>query len=160
MQQLYVADPSGTFVPAKDSQVISAATAAVGRKLRRGIVFDSPAVARKHLPVMLGALEHEVFCVAHLDSRHRLINFEQMFRGTIDGAAVFPREVIKSALAHNSAALVLVHNHPSGAAEASEADRLITQRIREACALMDLRVLDHFIVCGDQIVSFAERGYL
>jgi DNA repair protein RadC len=158
--KLFVADPSGSFVPAKDSQIIEAATAAVGRALRRGICFDSPEAARKYLPAMLGAREAEVFCVAHLDSRHRLIAFEEMFFGTIDGASVHPREVVKSALRHNSAALVLVHNHPSGNEDPSQADQLITARLREALGLVDIRVLDHFIVAGDKVTSFAERGLL
>jgi DNA repair protein RadC len=158
--QLYVADPSGSFVPAKDSQVISAAAAAVGRAPRRGVTFDSPANARKYLPAMLGALEHEVFCIAHLDNRNRLIAFEEMFRGTIDGASVHPREVVKSVLRHNAAAVVLVHNHPSGIDEPSQADELITRRLREALALIDVRILDHFIVAADKVMSFAERGLI
>ena len=157
---LYIADPSGSFVPAKDSDIINAATQVVGRALRRGIVFDSPAVARKYLPAMLGAREHEVFCLAHLDNRHRLIAFEELFRGTIDGASVFPREVLKSVLAHNSAAVMLVHNHPSGVDEASTAEEMITRRLREALALIDVRVLDHFIVAGERVMSFAEKGLL
>ena len=158
--QLYVADPSGSFVPAKDSTLIQAATAAVGRALRRGIKFDSPAAARKYLPAMLGMKEYEVFCVAHLDSRGRLIAFEEMFRGTIDGASVHPREVVKSVLGHNAAAVILVHNHPSGVAEPSTADELITRRLKGALALVDVRVLDHFIVAGETVLSFAERGLI
>lgn len=159
-QLLFVADPTGAFVPAKDSQIISAAQAAVGRALRRDIKFDSPAVARKYLPAMMGGLEHELFCLAHLDNWHRLIAWEEMFRGTIDGASVHPREVVKSALQHNSAAVILAHNHPSGVAEPSKADELITRRLREALALVDIRVLDHFIVAGEQVLSFAERGFI
>ena len=158
--KLYIADPTGTFVPAKDSQVIDAATQAVGRALRRGQTFDSPAAARRYLPAMLGTREHEVFCLAHLDTRHRLVAFEELFRGTIDGASVYPREVLKSVLAHNSAAVVLVHNHPSGEGEPSSADELITRRLSETLALIDVRVLDHFIVAGDDVISFAERGLL
>jgi DNA repair protein RadC len=158
--QLFVADPTGNYMPAKDSQVIEAATAAVGRALRRGIKFSSPAVARKYLPAMLGALEHEVFCIAHLDKRHRLIAFEEMFRGTIDGASVFPREVVKSALSHNSSALMLVHNHPSGVSEPSTADELITKRLQEALALVDIRIIDHCIVAADKVFSFAEQGMI
>jgi DNA repair protein RadC len=160
MTRLYVADPTGSFVPATDRDVISAATEAVGRALRRGIAFDKPETARKYLPAMLGAREAEVFCLAHLDSRHRLIAFEELFRGTIDGASVYPREVVKSVLGHNAAAVILVHNHPSGVAEASSADELITCRLRKALAIIDVRVLDHFIVAGDAVMSFAEKGLL
>ena len=95
-----------------------------------------------------------------LDNRHHLLAFVELFRGTIDGAAVHPREVVKEALRHNAAAVILAHNHPSGIAEASQADRLITQRLREALQLVDIRVLDHLIVAGDFILSFAERGLL
>lgn len=160
MSALYVADPSGNFVPASDGVVIKAATEAVGRAMRRGIAFDSPAAARRYLPAMLGTREHEVFCLAHLDNRHRLIAFEELFVGTIDGASVHPREVVKSVLRHNSAVIILVHNHPSGACEPSVADELITRRLKEALALIDVRILDHFIVAGNDICSFAERGLL
>ena len=95
-----------------------------------------------------------------LDNRHHLLAFVELFRGTIDGAAVHPREVVKEALKHNAAAVILAHNHPSGIAEASQADRLITQRLREALQLVDIRVLDHLIVAADRILSFAESGLL
>jgi DNA repair protein RadC len=95
-----------------------------------------------------------------LDSRHRLIRALELFRGTIDGASVHPREVVKEALRHNAAACVFAHNHPSGVAEASQADELITRRLREALALVDIRVLDHIIVGGGEALSFAERGLL
>ena len=160
MPTLFVADPSGAYVPASDSVVIDAATRAVGRKLARGISFSSPATARRLLPALLGGLEHEVFAVAHLDTRHRLIELETMFRGTVDGASVHPREVVKSALRHNAAAVCLVHNHPSGVAEPSHADERITERLKSALALVDIRTVDHLIVAGDTVLSFAERGLL
>ncbi len=103
---------------------------------------------------------HELFCCLHLDNRHRLIAFEELFRGTIDGASVHPREVVKQALARNAAAMILAHNHPSGVAEPSRADELITRRLREALALVDIPVLDHLIVAGNSCVSLAERGLL
>ena len=101
-----------------------------------------------------------MFCCLYLDNRHRLIAFDELFRGTIDGASVHPREVVREALAHNAAALILAHNHPSGVAEPSRADELITQRLRDALALVDIRVLDHLIVAGPETLSFAERGLL
>ncbi len=101
-----------------------------------------------------------MFCCLHLDSRHRLIAFEELFRGTVDGATVHPREVVRQSLARNSAAVIFAHNHPSGVAEPSHADELITQRLREALALVDVRVLDHLIVGEDRCMSFAERGLL
>ena len=102
---------------------------------------------------------HEIFAVLFLDQRHRVIKFEEMFQGTIDGANVYPREVVKKALHHNAAAVILAHNHPSGVAEPSQSDERITQRLKDALALVDIRVLDHFVI-GDDIVSFAERGLL
>ena len=122
--------------------------------------MDTPAAARNYLALRLGALEHELFVVILLDNRHRLIACLDLFRGTIDGASVHPREVVKEALRHNAAAVVLGHCHPSGVCEPSQADELITSRLREALALVDIRVLDHLIVAGGEVLSFAERGLL
>jgi DNA repair protein RadC len=108
----------------------------------------------------MALLEHEVFAAIHLDNRHGVLDYEELFRGTVDGASVHPREIVKSALRHNAAALILAHNHPSGLPEPSQADQRITQRIQEAVRYIDVRVLDHLIVGGDEIVSFAERGLL
>jgi len=101
-----------------------------------------------------------VFAIVFLDNRHRVIEYAPLFRGTIDGASVHPREVVKEALRRSAAAVILAHNHPSGVAEPSHADELITTRIRDALALIDVRVLDHFVITGEDIVSFAERGLL
>jgi DNA repair protein RadC len=128
--------------------------------LRVGPVLDSPAATRDFLIARLRDSPHELFCCLHLDNRHRLIAFDELFRGTIDGASVHPREVVKQALARNAAALILAHNHPSGVAEPSQADELITRRLREALALVDIRVLDHLIVADTGCLSFAERGLL
>jgi DNA repair protein RadC len=128
--------------------------------LKAGPVLDSPRATREFLIAQLRDSPHEVFCCLHLDNRHRLIAFEELFRGTIDGASVHPREVVKQALARNAAALILAHNHPSGVAEPSQADELITRRLREALALVDIRVLDHLIVADTGCLSFAERGLL
>lgn len=128
--------------------------------VRRGPPIDSPASTRQFLKARLRDAPHELFCCMHLDNRHRLIAFEELFRGTIDAASVHPREVVKQALARNAAAVILVHNHPSGVAEASQADQLITQRLREALQLVDIRMLDHLIVADNHCLSFAERGLL
>jgi DNA repair protein RadC len=128
--------------------------------LRCGPVLDSPRATRDFLVARLRDAPHELFCCLHLDNRHRLIAFDELFRGTIDGASVHPREVVKQALARNAAALILAHNHPSGVAEPSQADELITRRLREALALVDIRVLDHLIVADNGCLSFAERGLL
>lgn len=125
-----------------------------------GHQMTSPNAARALFADMLQNREHEVFVVALLDTRHRLIECEEMFRGTIDGAAVHPREVVKTALQKNAAAVLLAHNHPSGVAEPSHADELITSRLSSALALIDVRVLDHVIVGKGTIFSFAERGMI
>ncbi|MGH8255057.1 MAG: RadC family protein [Steroidobacteraceae bacterium] len=128
--------------------------------MRAGPALDSPQTTRQFLRAQLRDSPHEVFCCLHLDNRHRLIAFDELFRGTIDGASVHPREVVKQALARNAAAVILAHNHPSGVAEPSQADQLITQRLRDALQLVDIRVLDHLIVADNGCVSFAERGLL
>jgi DNA repair protein RadC len=123
-------------------------------------VLETPRATRAFLVAQLRDRTHEVFCCLHLDNRHRLIAFEELFRGTIDGASVHPREVVKQALAHNAAAVILAHNHPSGVAEPSQADEMITLRLRDALGLVDIRVLDHLVVGDGRCVSFAERGLL
>jgi DNA repair protein RadC len=128
--------------------------------LQTGPALDSPDSARGFLLAQLRDRPYEVFCCMHLNTRHQLIAFEELFRGTIDGASVHPREVVKSALARNAAAVILAHNHPSGVAEPSQADELITQRLRDALALVDVRVLDHVIVGDGRCMSFAERGLI
>lgn len=128
--------------------------------LRAGAPLSSPADTRRFLIAQLRDRPSEVFCCLYLDNRHRLIEFEELFRGTIDGAAVHPREVLRRALEHNAAAVILAHNHPSGIAEPSRADELITLRLRDALALVDIRVLDHIIVAGPEAISLAERGLI
>jgi len=123
-------------------------------------VLDSPAATRVFLVAKLRDLPYEVFCALFLDNRHRLIACDELFRGTIDGASVHPREVVRQALCRNAAAVILAHNHPSGVAEPSQADELITLRLREALGLVDIRVLDHLIVGDSRCVSLAERGVL
>lgn len=129
-------------------------------RLRRGAALASPADTRRFLAARLRAHEHEVFACLFLDNRHRLIDFEELFHGTVNGASVHPREIAKRALHHNAAAIIVAHNHPSGVAEPSQADRDITGRIRQAMTLIDVRLMDHFVVGDGEIVSFAERGWL
>ena len=160
VETLYVRDAQGDFVQANGDTVLAAAKAHVNRRVHRGVAFTSPQVVRDYLSVTLGARECEYFCLALLDARHRLIEFVELFRGTIDGASVHPREVVKLVLARNAAAVLLVHNHPSQVAEASQADELVTRRLRDALQLIDVRVLDHLIVAGTEVVSFSERGLL
>lgn len=126
----------------------------------RGPSLCAPGQVAAFLTRTFATLPHEVFSVLFLDTRNRLIGMRELFRGTIDGASVYPREVVREAIAHNAAAVLFAHNHPSGVAEPSHADELITQRLKEALALVDIRVLDHFIVAGTSCRSFAERGLL
>jgi DNA repair protein RadC len=125
-----------------------------------GVSISSPDDTTKYLTLKLAECEHEKFCVIFMDNRHRLIAFKEMFRGTIDGCSVHPREVVKAALTANAAAVILAHNHPSGVAEPSRADTQLTRRLSDALALVDVRVLDHIVVGGSETVSFASRGLL
>lgn len=127
---------------------------------RENLLVNSSDSVKRFCQLQIASLEHEVFCVLFLDSQHRLISFSEMFRGTIDGASVYPREVAKEALKHNAAAVILTHNHPSGMAKPSQADQEITKRLSEALALLDIRVLDHIVVSPIETLSFAERGLL
>lgn len=146
--------------PVTEDEIITMATKLTRKRYRRGSSFTDPAATRVFLQHNLAHLEHEVFSVIYLDNRHRLLAFEELFRGTINGASVYPREVVKCCLNHNAAAVILAHNHPSGVAEPSECDRTITRKIRDALALVEVRVLDHIVVGGTESVSFAERGWL
>ena len=128
--------------------------------MRQQPVLANPKTVREYLAVHFAGREREVFSCLFLDNRHRLVALEEMFLGTVDGASVHPREVVKRALALNAVAVILAHNHPSGVAEPSQADELITARLRDALALVDIRVLDHLVVGGSTVVSFVERGIL
>jgi DNA repair protein RadC len=121
--------------------------------------LKDPAAVRRLLQARLRDREHETFAALFLDNQHRVIAFDELSQGTIDGASVYPREVIKAALRHGAAAVIFAHNHPSGVAEPSAADRTLTERLKSALAQVDIRVLDHFVV-GEQVVSFAERGWI
>jgi len=126
--------------------------------LVRGEALTSSETTRAYLRAQLGHRDHEVFACLFLDNRHRVIAFDELFRGTIDGASVYPREVVKAALRHNAAAVILAHNHPSGVAEPSAADTRLTERLRDALALVDIRLLDHIVVGEGEPISLAERG--
>jgi len=144
-----------------ENEVIAAAVKFMEeRATYKGDPLSSPAQSRKILQLMIGDRESEVFTVLFLDSQHHLIKSEEMFRGTIDGSAVYPREVVKSALSFNAAAVIFGHNHPSGVVEPSAADKRITERLTNALALIDVKVLDHLIVAPDTSYSFAEAGLM
>ena len=128
--------------------------------LPRGEAIRNPADTSGYLQARMRHLEHELFCCLFLDNRHRVIRFDEMFRGTIDGTSVYPREVVKEALAVNAAAVILAHNHPSGVAEPSQADERITKRLKSALDLVDIRLLDHLIIGDGEATSLAARGML
>lgn len=132
----------------------------LAEQINKGSGLTSPADTRRYLMSCLRDLPVEVFCCLFLDNRHRVLAFEELFRGTLTGAAVYPREVVKRALKHNAAAVIFAHNHPSGVAEPSQADEQITQRLQDALGLVEVRVLDHFVVGEGEPVSFAEKGLL
>ncbi|HBO3387631.1 TPA: DNA repair protein RadC [Pseudomonas aeruginosa] len=132
----------------------------LAERLRRDSILESPQAVRDYLKARLRHEQHEVFACLFLDTRHRVLAFEVLFQGSIDGASVYPRQVVKRILAHNAAALILTHNHPSGDARPSLADRQLTARLKEALALIDVRVLDHFIIGDGEPLSLAEYGWL
>ncbi|KAB1459041.1 RadC family protein [Vibrio panuliri] len=132
----------------------------LGETLQRGEALTSPQQTKLYLSNLLRDRQREVFYILFLDNQHRVICSEVMFEGTIDSASVYPREVVKRALEHNAAALILAHNHPSGVAEPSQSDRRITRRLIDAVALVEIRILDHFVVGDGEVISFAERGWI
>jgi DNA repair protein RadC len=159
MTTLYVRD-GDQFREAGTQDVLDRANALIAQRFRSGSpVLSAPDRTREFLRLKLAALEHEIFAVLFLDNRHRLIEYVELFRGTIDGASVHPREVVKEALARNAAALICTHGHPSGDPTPSHADEVVTVRLREALALVDIRLLDHLIV-GNTISSMAEMGLI
>ena len=149
--------------PAKYAQlqaVLEMARRHLAEQLQRESALESPRAVRDYLKSLLRHEPHEVFGCLFLDSKHRVLGYESLFRGSIDNASVYPRQVVKRALANNAAALILCHNHPSGIAEPSQADRILTQRIKEALGYIDVRVLDHFIVGDGEPLSMAELGWV
>ncbi|HQS33441.1 DNA repair protein RadC [Polaromonas sp.] len=149
--------------PAKRAEIVAVlelARRALAAQLRQQTLFDSPEAVRDYLQLQLGSRPHEIFAVLFLDSQHRLIVLEELFRGTLTQTSVYPREVVVRALALNAASVVLAHNHPSGTAEPSRADEALTQTLKAALGLVDVRVLDHFVVTSTEAVSMAQRGLL
>ena len=140
--------------------VMELARRALKEKISNGSALGSPSAVREFLRLKLQALPHEVFLVLFLDAQNRVIESEELFRGTLTQTSVYPREVVKRALHHNAGAVIFAHNHPSGVAEPSHADETLTQALKQALALVDVRVLDHFIVAGSGVLSFAERGLI
>lgn len=158
------ADRRGRYIisrPVSANEIIDKAAQLTKQRFRRGRFLQNPKETQNYLALELTHLEHEEFHVLFLDNQHRIITLQKMFRGTINGASVHPREVVKVTLQLNAAAIILAHNHPSGLPEPSSADRHITKQLVEALALIDVRVLDHFVIgSAGEAVSFAERGFI
>lgn len=150
----------GTAKYAQVQAVMEMARRVMDEPLREGEPLRSPEDTRAYLRSRLGTYPHEVFSGLFLDNRHRVIRYQELFNGTIDGAAVYPREVVRQALEYNAAAVIFAHNHPSGVAEPSQADISLTRRLKEALSLVDIRVLDHMVVGHGEVISLAERGLL
>lgn len=150
----------GATKAAQLAAVLEVARRCLREDLRTGNTLTSPAAVRDYLRLALAGREHEVFVVLFVDAQHRVIRCEELFRGTLTQTSVYPREIVKAALAANAAAVIFAHNHPSGVAQPSQADELLTRQLKEALALVEVKVLDHFIVAGNQCLSFAERGLL
>jgi DNA repair protein RadC len=140
--------------------VLEMARRHLAAELKAGVLLSSPSVLRQYLQAQLRHQTREVFAVLFLDTQNRMIAYDEIFFGTLDAASVYPREIVKKTLTHNAASVIFAHNHPSGVAEPSQADRRITERLQAALALIDVKVLDHMIVGEGDLVSFAERGYL
>jgi DNA repair protein RadC len=149
--------------PAKRAQFEAAmelARRSLKDELRAASALTSPGAVRDYLRLAIADREHEVFVCLWLDAQHRVLSFEELFRGTLTQTSVYPREIVKAGLRANAAAVIFAHNHPSGAAQPSRADELLTRNLKDALALVEIKVLDHFVVAGHQTLSFAERGLL
>lgn len=157
--QLYVRSELRRYRVANADEIIEAARAVAGQRMQRGESFTDPQASARFFQDKLAGLEREIFAAVFLDTRHRLIEYAELFHGTIDGAEVHPRVVVREALRCNAAAVIVAHNHPSGTAEPSAADRAVTARLKQALALMDIRLLDHIVVGGDTAMSMAAKGF-
>ena len=158
--RLCIKQDNGRYRIATPDEVLTEARSLLYDTLQTKVSLSSPRAVREYLSMKLASLEHEVFHCLFLDSQNRLIASEDLFQGTIDGAAVYPREVVKKVLHHNSSSVIIAHNHPSGVAEPSQADHRITERLQKALALIDVRILDHLVIGEGTSVSFAEQGWL
>lgn len=150
----------GEAKSAQFAAAIELARRAMAEQLKERDALTSPGAVRDYLRVALGHRLHEVFVCIWLDAQHKVIGFDDAFEGTLTQTSVYPREIVKRAIRRNAAAVIFAHNHPSGVAQPSQADELLTRNLREALALIEVKVLDHFIIAGNQAISFAERGLL
>ncbi|MGP5508741.1 RadC family protein [Pseudomonas helleri] len=161
--KLTAGEMTGTYVmesPVTEADILQMAKQLAMSRLSKGRALTEPKQVFSHLQTLLRYHEHEIFALLLLDTKHRVIGFRELFRGTLDGASVYPREVVKVALEHNAAAVILVHNHPSGDPEPSQADRTLTTMLKNTLNLIGTQTLDHIVVGSEGCVSMAERGYL
>lgn len=157
---LFVQDLLGDYRSAADEEIVSAALKVLDQRVRKGAHLNSPAAARDFLIMKLAPLGHEVFFAVFLDAQHGVIESKELFRGTLTQTSVYPREVVREAILLNAAAIIVAHNHPSGQPEPSRADEYLTQSLKSALNMVDVRLIDHIVVAGGQSVSFAERGLI
>jgi len=157
---LFVHRADGTVEPASSHEILTAARAVLAHRVRRGALLQSPQKVGEYLTMRVGHLDYECFGLVLVDGRHRVIDCVELFRGTIDGASVYPREVVKLVLDKQAAAAVAWHNHPSGVKEQSQADELITRKLKESLAAIDVRLLDHLVLAASNVLSFAQEGLL
>ena len=163
LHKLKAGEATGTYLvdsPVSEADILLMAQQLASQRLRRGRSLTAPHAVFSHLQALLADYEHEVFALLMVDSKHRVLAFKELFRGTLDAASVYPREVVKLCLEHNAAAAILVHNHPSGDPEPSQADLTLTRKLKDALILVDIRTLDHIVVGIEGCVSLAERGHL
>jgi DNA repair protein RadC len=156
---LFIQDNSGVYIPAPKETVLSAARQLSGSRLRRGARINSSNLAREAIGYKLSGHQYEIFACLFLDSQHRVLAFQEMFRGTVNSTTVHPREIIKEALRLNAAAVILAHNHPSGEIEPSKLDLELTRKLTEILKVVDVRVLDHLVI-GNSVLSMSDSGYM
>jgi DNA repair protein RadC len=157
---LFTRQANGDVQSATSNEILEAARQVLAHRVRRGASLSSPRSVYEYLTIKLGALDYEVFGLVLADKRFKVIECVELFRGTIDGASVYPREIVKLVLEKQAAAVVMFHNHPSMICDQSSADELITQRVKACLELIDVRVVDHVIIGGGNVLSFVERGLL
>lgn len=159
--QLFIKEDSGQYRLASECEIKDSALIFLQEKIKKdGVIFDSPDTVKNFICLQIGDLPHEVFGVIFVDSQHRMIEYREMFRGTLNQTSVYPREVAKEALLLNAGAVILAHNHPSGSLHPSNADITLTSKLKSALNMIDVRVLDHFIVSGSSSISMAEKGLI
>ena len=160
IHNLFIRHADGSLQRASSQEILTAARAVLAHRVRRGALLQSPQQVGEYLAMRLGHLDYECFGLILVDVRHRVIDCVELFRGTIDGAAVYPREVVKLALEKQAAAALAYHNHPSGVNEQSTADELITKKLAQALSAVDIRLLDHLVLAGSEVLSLAQKGLL